>query len=167
MIYRHIPGVKVKAQYSECKKFRYQLTIKNTLKENGATLCVIMQNPSIAGNKIADKSVQFLETLIFHKNYPEFDEVSHITILNQFARIQTKDFEGKDEDIGPENDIYIHKAISLSNIILIAWGKSNPFIKRQHDILSMISSYKNKKVLMTKKHPSRGTYQDFIVPFKY
>jgi len=165
MIYRHIPGVKVKAQFSECKKFRYQLTIENTKKKNGDSLCVIMQNPSIANTEIADKSVQFLEKLIFEKEVELFRNVKTIIIVNQFARIQTKYFEGKAEDIGPDNDIHIRRAIDQSDIILIAWGKANPFLKRQQDILRIISSFKDKKVLMTKKHPSRGTYQKFIVPF--
>lgn len=165
MIYRHIPGVKVKARFSECKKFRYQLTIENTTKMNGNSLCVIMQNPSIANTVIADKSVQFLEKLVFEKELELFNNVNTIIIVNQFARIQTKYFEGKTEDIGPVNDIHIRKAIDLSDIILIAWGKTNPFLKRQQDILSIIPSIKHEKLLMTKKHPSRGTYQNFIVPF--
>lgn len=165
MIYRHIPGVKVKALFSDCKKFRYQLTIEDTRKRNGDNVCVIMQNPSIANTEIADKSVQFLEKLIFEKEVELFRNVKTIIVVNQFARIQTKYFEGKDEDIGPENDIHIRRAIDQSDIILIAWGKTNPFIKRQQDIIGIISFYKDKKVLMTKKHPSRGTYQKFIVPF--
>ena len=166
MIYRHIPGVKVKAQFSVCKKFRYQLTINNTKKANGDSLCVIMQNPSIANTEIADKSVQFLEKLIFEKEVELFRNVKTIIIVNQFARIQTKYFEGKVEDIGPDNDIHIRNAIDSSNTILIAWGKTNPFLKRQQDILRIIFSFKDKKVLMTKKHPSRGTYHNFIRLYK-
>jgi len=165
MIYRHIPGVKVKALFSDCKKFRYQLTIEDTSKRNGDSICVIMQNPSIANTEIADKSVQFLEKLIFEKEVELFRNVKTIMIVNQFARIQTKYFEGKAEDIGPDNDIHIRRAIDQSDIILIAWGKTNPFLKRQQDILRIISSFQCKKVLMTKRHPSRGTYQKFIVPF--
>ena len=165
MIYRHIPGVKVKALFSDCKKFRYQLTIEDTSKRNGDSVCVIMQNPSIANTEIADKSVQFLEKLIFEKEVELFRNVKTIIIVNQFARIQTKYFEGKAEDIGPDNDIHIRRAIDQSDIILIAWGKTNPFFKRQQDNIGIISFYKDKKVLMTKKHPSRGTYQKFIVPF--
>ena len=165
MIYKHIPGVKVKAKFSDCKKFRYHLTIENISKTKGDSLCVIMQNPSIANTEIADKSVQFLEKLIFEKEVALFRNVKTIIIVNQFARIQTKYFEGKAGDIGPDNDIHIRRAIDQSDIILIAWGKTNPFLKRQQDIIGIISSYKDKKVLMTKKHPSRGTYQKFIEPF--
>ena len=165
MIYRHIPGVKVQALFSECKKFRYQLTIENTTKTKGDSLCVIMQNPSIANTETADKSVQFLEKLVFEKELKLFSNVNSIIIVNKFARIQTKYFEGKAGDIGPDNDIHIRKAIDLSDIILIAWGKTNPFLKRQQVILRIIPSIKHEKLLMTKKHPSRGTYQNFIVPF--
>ena len=165
MIYKHIPGVQVRAEFSNCKKFRYQLNIENTAKAKGDSLCVIMQNPSVADANIADKSVQFLEKLIFEKEVELFKNIKTIIIVNQFARIQTKNFKGKARDIGSDNDIYISKAIDLSDIILIAWGKTNPFLKRQQDILKIISSFKHKKVLRTKKHPSRGTYQKFIVPF--
>ena len=67
MIYKHIPGVQARAEFSNCKKFRYQLTLENTTRTKGDSLCVIMQNPSVANTEIADKSVQFLEKLIFEK----------------------------------------------------------------------------------------------------
>ncbi len=165
MIYKHIPEVLVKAEFSNCKKFRYQLTIENTTKTNGNTLCVIMQNPSVANAKFADKSVQFLEKLIFEKEVELFRNVKTITVVNQFAYIQTNGFIGSPNKIGKENDSFIRQAIKDSDMVLVAWGKTNPFLKRQKDILRIVYSYKGKKVLMTKKHPSRGTYQDFIMPF--
>lgn len=167
MIYRHIPGVQVKAQFSNCKKFRYQLTIENTTKTNGDSLCVIMQNPSAADEIIADKSVQFLEKLIFEKEVELFRNVKTIIVVNQFAFVQTNGFVGSPNKIGKENNRYIRQAIEDSNIILIAWGKTNPYIKRQQDIIRIVYSFEDNKVLMTKKHPSRGTYQDFIMPFTY
>lgn len=165
MIYKHIPEVFVKAKFSNCKKFRYQLTIENTAKTSGNNLCVIMQNPSVASAKFADKSVQFLEKLIFEKEIELFENIKTITVVNQFAYIQTKDFKGASSKIGKENDIFIRQAIEDSDIVIVAWGKTNPFLKRQEDILRIVYSFKGKKVLMTKKHPSRGTYQDFIMPF--
>ncbi len=165
MVYQHIQKIKAKAIYSTCKAYRYLLSLTHTEKENGQTVCVIMQNPSVAGSEFADKSVQFLETLIFQKEYPEFAKVSKILIVNQFARIQTKNFKGRTSDIGPENDKHILKAICKSDIILIAWGKTNPYTKRQQAIQDMIKASENKRILMTKKHPSRGSYQDFILTY--
>lgn len=165
MVYRHLNLIDANAIYSICGKYRYQLTLQHKGKENGQTVCVIMQNPSVAGSEFADKSVQFLETLIFQKKYTEFKKTSKVLIVNQFARIQTKNFKGRVSDIGPENDNHIQKAICKSDIILIAWGKTNPYLDRQKVIIHMIQSFENKKILMTKKHPSRGSYQDFITSY--
>lgn len=122
-----------------------------------------MQNPSVAGNTIADKSVQFLEKLIFRMKYSQFEGVSQIIIVNQFARIQTRDFKGSPDDVGHKNDFHIRNAIQESDSVLIAWGKANPYVLRQETILNMVREYPEKNVLMTKKHPSRGTYKDFIM----
>ncbi len=124
-----------------------------------------MQNPSVAGSEFADKSVQFLEKLIFQKQNKAFKKVSQIVIVNQFARIQTKNFKGLVEDEGPENKAHLLEAIRISDIILIAWGKTNPFKESQQAILQMIDTFKDRTVLITKKHPSRGMYENFILPF--
>ncbi len=165
MVYHHKQKIVAQAIYSACKTYRYQLTLQHSGKVNGQTVCVLMQNPSVAGSEFADKSVQFLETLIFQKEYPEFAKVSTIVIVNQFARIQTKNFKGRPTDIGPENNDHIQKAIHKSDIILIAWGKTNPYTERQQAILDMMQAYENKRILVTKKHPSRGSYQDFITTY--
>jgi len=162
MVYRHLHKIDAEAIYSSCGSYRYQLLLKHRGKANGYSVCVIMQNPSVACSEFADKSVQFLERLIFQKNYPEFSNISEVHIVNQFARIQTRNFKGRPSDIGPENDHYIKSAIHKSDSILIAWGKTNSYTERQLAILEMIRTFKNKKMLMTKKHPSRGSYQDFI-----
>jgi hypothetical protein len=167
MVHHHLKQIDAKAIYSSCGSYRYQLSLTYTGKEHGQTLCIIMQNPSVAGSKFADKSVQFLEKLIFEKDYPQFRKVSKILIVNQFARIQTKNFKGRLSDVGPENDEHLQSAIRNSDGILLAWGKNNPFEKRQQDIMRMIEVPTNKKVWVTKKHPSRGYYQDFIMPHTY
>ncbi|MBT8283073.1 MAG: DUF1643 domain-containing protein, partial [Muriicola sp.] len=87
-----------------------------------------------------------------------------ILIVNQFARIQTRDFKGRSVDIGKENDAYLNKAIHSSDIVLIAWGKRNQFPERQEAILELLRLSGEKVILSTKKHPSRGSYTDFIKP---
>jgi hypothetical protein len=124
-----------------------------------------MQNPSVAGSEFADKSVQFLEKLIFQKQDPAFKKASQVVIVNQFARIQTRNFKGSPEDEGPENKAHLMEAIRVSDIILIAWGKTNPYKASQRNILQMLATFKDKTVLITKKHPSRGMYENFILPF--
>jgi len=165
MVFHHIDHIHAAAQFSHCATFRYCLTLQHTKRKVGAIVCVIMQNPSVAGNDVADKSVQFLEKLIFKMKYPEFISVQRVIIVNQFARVQTKDFVGTEEQIGPDNDRYLYDAIKASQIVLLAWGKKNPYVSRQDAILRMIQEFPEKTLLMTKKHPSRGAYKDFILPF--
>ncbi len=165
MVYHHIEHITAEAQYSVCGQYRYRLTIQHGTKKDGKTVCVIMQNPSVAGNTVADKSVQFLEKLIFRMKYPQFEEVARVIIVNQFARIQTRDFKGSPDEASTKNDSHIRNAIQESDSILIAWGKSNPYMERQETILNMVREYPGRNVMITKKHPSRGSYENFIEPF--
>jgi hypothetical protein len=165
MAYQHIENVAAEALFSDCGHYRYRLTLRHGTRTGGKTVCVIMQNPSVASHLVADKSVQFLEKIIFTHNLPLFEKVSQIIIVNQFARIQTKNFQGRKADIGPGNDAQIRDAIGQSDTILIAWGKTNPYKDRQDAILEILREFPDKQVLMTKKHPSRGSYDDFIIPY--
>ena len=160
MIHKHIPDVLVKAKFSDCKKFRYQLTIENTSKTSGNTLCVIMQNPSVA-------NVKFLEKLIFEKEVEPFRNVKTIIVVNLFAYIKTNSFLGSADKIGKENDSIVRHAIEVSDMVLIAWGKTNSYSERRNVIHAILKDYPKKRLLKTRIHPSRGTYKDFIEPYSF
>lgn len=166
MIYSHIKGVKVESTFSECNDYRYELSIEKTDSQGTETVCVIMQNPSVANDEIADKSVQFLEKLIFQKSYPQFSKVKKIVIVNQFAYVQTNGFTGIDKHIGSENDKYITQAVNDADISLVAWGRSNIYRERQISINAILKSSSCKNLLRTKSHPSRGTYKDFVEEYR-
>ena len=163
-IYRHIDNVNVTPSFSDDGKFRYNLEVIKTdaQQTDSKTVCVIMQNPSYANKEVADKSVQFIEKLIFYKGYVEFDGVYKIIVVNQFALIQTKDFEGDDNTLDAENEKSIKSAINASDIILVAWGVNNKYKNMQKTINSMLRLVSNKKTYKTKSHPSRGDYKNFI-----
>ena len=165
MIFRHIKGVSVKAIFSPCGKFRYKLTIKNTVGSGSKTVCAVMQNPSVANSDRADKSAKFLETVIFQKDYEEFKSVKHLVVVNQFAYIQTKNFKGSEKQVGSKNDNSIREAVNSADIVLIAWGKSNKFGARKQVVNSIISKSSKKVLLQTIAHPSRCTYIDCIKPY--
>lgn len=167
MVFKHIDGVICEATFSGCGRFRYSLTIEMIDSAGTDTVCVIMQNPSVADSEIADKSVQFLEKLIFLEEYPEFSNTERIIIVNQFGFIQTKDFDSSDSYIGTDNDESIRKAIESSEIVLVAWGANNKYAQRKEIIDKIIKQSGQKKLLQTKKHPSRGTYSDFIKDYKF
>lgn len=171
MRYEHIKGVEVAAQFGweddwrYRYRYRYRLTITLTRGEPlGKTVCVIMQNPSYAGEDVADKSVQFMEKVVFEKGLPEFADVRRLIVVNQFARIQTNDFEGLTSDIGKLNDGAIKEALLESDIVVLGWGSSNRFVERQAFVLRLLDDMGGKTIYRTRMHPSRGRYNGFIQP---
>ncbi len=165
MVYRHIEGTRVKAVFSDCRKYRYRLVID--LKDaaaNGKTACVIMMNPSYANEEIADRSVQFMERVVLQRGLPEFKGVRRLIVVNQFAYIQTHQFNGLPHEIGPLNDSAIKKAFQESEIIIVGWGCANPFEERKSFVMDLLRKTRGKKLFRTKKHPSRAGYEGFIQP---
>lgn len=133
----------------------------------GKTLCAVMQKPNYAGKDMTDKSVQFLEKVVFTKWLPEFDVVRHLTVVNQFAYIQTYAFEGLPHQIGELNDAAIKTALDESDIVVLAWGSSNCFEERKDYVLRLLGGMKQKTLLKTRMHPSRGRYDGFIQPYAH
>ncbi|MBB5347573.1 DUF1643 domain-containing protein [Desulfoprunum benzoelyticum] len=163
-IYRHIDGVQVAAAFSPCRRYRYRLEVTRNAPGGGhpLTVCAILQNPSVADADIADRSVQFLEKLVFMKGVPQFAGVGRLIIVNQFALIQTRGFVGAETDIGPDNDRHLARAIAEADIILIAWGKSNAFASRKQVVDRLLAEQSDKLLLQGKSHPSRASYTGYV-----
>lgn len=121
-------------------------------------------NPSYANQEVADKSVNFVEKLVFEKDYDQFKNANKLIVVNQFAYVQTHDFDGANDKIGPYNNKSIKEAFEEADIILIAWGVANSFENRKQFVNKILSTEPNinKPVWETKKHPSRGFYKDFL-----
>lgn len=167
MRFLHIKGITTKADFAQENgvEYRYRLEItKVGASLTPQTVCFIMQNPSNAGEREADKSVQFLEKNVFEMNLPEFKDIERLVIVNQYARIQTNSFLGLPSDIGLRNDEAIREAIRDSDIVVIAWGSSNRFEGRKRFVLDLINKSTSKTIYKTKMHPSRGRHADFILP---
>ena len=167
MRFKHIDGVEVVALFSGDRRYRYrlQITLKPGLR-GGETACVVMQNPSYANEEIADKSVQFMEKVVFEKALQEFNRARRLIVVNQFAFIQTNKFKGLVDEIGSKNNSSIKDSLRESNIIIIGWGASNRFKDRQEFVLGLLKQMKGKILFKTKMHPSRGKYKDFIQQYK-
>lgn len=170
MIYEHFDGVDVVAQFfSEGEphyRNRFQITPKDADPE-GKTVCPVMQNPSYAGEDVADKSVQLLERVVFQKGLTEFDGVRRLIVVNQFAYIQTNDYESLPHQIGELNNAAIKSALHESDIVVVAWGSSNRFEASNAFVHGLLDGMKHKTLLQTKMHPSLGRYDGFIQPLTY
>lgn len=168
MIYEHIDGVAVTAQFAwendVLYRYRLEIVLKNAAVE-GKTACVVMQNPSYASEDVADKSVQFMEKVVFKRGLPEFEGVRRLIVVNQFALIQTNDFQGLPNDIGARNDVAIKEAVQESEIVIIGWGSSNRFEERKDFVLDHLAGIGRKTLFKTRMHPSRGRYDGFILPY--
>ena len=168
MLHKHIDGVSVSAQFSKEKGllYRYRLEIKLLFPLlAGRTACVVMQNPSYAAEDRADKSVQFMEKVVFQKGLSEFQGVQRLIVVNQFARVQTNQFQGQQHEIGKRNNEAIEAALMESNIIILGWGCGNPYEERKAFVVGLLKQMKGKQLFKTKMHPSRGRYDGFIQPF--
>lgn len=168
MIYEHINGVTVAAQFAWEKDMRYRYRLEIVLQDappSGKTICVVMQNPSYAGEDVADKSVQFMEKVVFSKGLPEFEGVRRLIVVNQYAYIETTNFQGLPHQIGASNDAAIKRALSESEIIILAWGSGNRFEERKAFVIGLLGETERKIIFKTKMHPSRGRYEGFIQPY--
>lgn len=170
MRYEHINGVEVTAQFSFENDLPYRYRLEIILKDaspSGKTVCVVMQNPSYAGENVADKSVQFMEKVIFKKDLPEFAGVRRLIVVNQFAYIETINFQGLPHQIGALNDAAIKDALHESDIIILGWGSTNSFEERKAFVRGLLAEMPHKTLLKTKMHPSRGRYDGFIQPYQH
>lgn len=162
--YRHIPGVQVVAEFGCGGRYRYRLEITRCeASDTPRTVCVVMQNPSYANEKISDRSVTIMERVIFEmrNRYPEFNNIERMIVVNQFARVQTRNFSGCYR-YTKRNNKAIESALQKSTIIVIAWGAYNRFKQRQQEIYTMLKRTKDKQFYKTSRHPSRIRYKGFI-----
>lgn len=162
-IFKHLDYLSAEADFSKDQKYRYSLTLTHSERAGGQTICLIMQNPSLANIEHADKTIQFMEKLVFEKEYPQFKRAYKLIIVNQFAFMQTKNFAGTSSQIGERNDLAVIEAIQGSDDVIIGWGKTNSFHDRQSFVFEALKGYRG-STWVTKKHPSRGHYEDFLLP---
>jgi hypothetical protein len=166
-IYRHVMGLRISSVFSDDLKYRYKLIAETSdIKDGDLAVCVIMQNPSYANDDIADKSINFLEQLIFQKKLKVFENVKRMVVVNQYAQILTEGFKPDENSNGGDNNASIEQTIIKSDIIVIAWGASNSFKDRKEFVHKLLRESTSKIILATKKHPSLGSLsEDFLVEY--
>jgi hypothetical protein len=76
---------KITASFSLDRSHRSSLTMPFFNRTENKTLCVIGQNPSYANEICADKTIHYLQHLIYDK-HPEY---GRILMLNLYSRIDT------------------------------------------------------------------------------
>jgi hypothetical protein len=136
---------KITADFSSDRKHRSSLEMPFLNRTENKTLCVIGQNPSYANESVADKTLHYLQRLIYEK-YPEYDR---IVMLNLYSRIDTKKKETKNL-LSLDAVRTFRTVIKENDNFLIVYGKftskkegSYKFKKRAMQLKAML---KNKNV---------------------
>ncbi|MDD4969891.1 MAG: DUF1643 domain-containing protein [Paludibacter sp.] len=130
----------------ETPRFRYRLKLPY-FKEEGRhkTALVLLKNPSSADQKMADKTVQNVEKVI----YKTFHDVGTVEVANIYAMRGTKPkdvqfaLDSNEDPLGPDNDLHIANILAKSDYVVIAWGGASPirrssYDKRVDEVLALI-----------------------------
>jgi hypothetical protein len=75
----------IQAKFFDNRKHRATLRLPFLERTNGRTLCIVGQNPSAADERVADKTIRYLEELIY-RNHSEYDT---LLILNLYSRVDS------------------------------------------------------------------------------
>jgi hypothetical protein len=130
----------IKAQFFDDQNHRATLFLPFVGRTSQKTLCVIGQNPSAANELYADKTIRYLEELI----YCNRSEYGALLVLNLYSRVDTK----KAATNGLHNehcDRLFDTALREHTDFLLVYGKlkregSYNFPARARQVLSTIKS---------------------------
>jgi hypothetical protein len=158
------------AEFTADKLHRSCLTIPFKNRNSGKQLCIIGQNPSDANEHHADKTIRYLEELVFRK-YPKY---SSIIMLNLYSRIDTQKQEIADLE-RPETIDILSKTIKNYTDFLLVYGASKKdgkydFHQKYEDLKPLLKG-KNVFKIDTKTNtnypPHPGNPKIFYRNFEY
>lgn len=118
--------------------FRAYLRIPLRQENREKVLCIIGQNPSHANQTICDRTVRYLEELIYLKT-----TYTKIIILNLYPRVDTKKIH--DDVDNSECEIHFKTFIQNESDFLLVFGqpktkKNYKFIERSKKVVSQLQN---------------------------
>ena len=116
------------------RKYRYVLT--RIWDETKPTVVFIGLNPSIADEETDDQTIR--KCIGYAKRWG----YGKLIMVNLFAfRSTDPSLLKKVEDpIGPDNDSYIQKCMSESNLVIACWGNHGSFNNRSQEVYDLVKS---------------------------
>ena len=147
---------------------RAKLCLPYLGREKFKSLCVIGQNPSDANKEVADRTIRYLEELIY-KNCPEF---SQLVVLNLFSRVD-KSKTQLDNLLDAECSRVFENTVHEHENVLLVYGQlkrqgAYDFPKRASEIKGLLKGKKLWKLdigATYAPHPRNGAinYRNFKV----
>jgi len=128
--------VRQDAIFSQDKKYRYLLI--REFEKGSKKVCFIMLNPSIADEKQNDPTIRRI--ISFARRF----DAKILWVVNLFGYISSDPdiLKRVDDPIGRENDKFIKKYSDLADIVIIGWGSKGGFMRRDKEVLKIISKDK-------------------------
>ncbi|UXC17445.1 DUF1643 domain-containing protein [Comamonas squillarum] len=119
-LYPHIPA----AVISDCGQYRYMLSRQIGLTDRVVTF--IGLNPSTADATLDDPTIR--RCIGFAKRR----DAGLLVMVNLFALRSTdpRALQAHTEPVGPENDTWIDRAVSMADIAIAAWGNGGTLMGR-------------------------------------
>lgn len=142
------------AVFSPCGKYRYKLTRRTKvtqLSETGKRVAWCMLNPSTAGAKINDRTIEAV--LDFSTRW--LCTLVDVVNLYGFRATDPTDLWKTPDPVGPDNDQWIVKTCEDADLIVCAWG-GNAASHRMAEVLKLLPSTRYALVRNkdgTPKHP--------------
>jgi hypothetical protein len=132
------------AVFSHCRRYRYWLEREIG---DGPTVVGLMINPSWADELYNDRTISKLI------GFGQRNGWGKIIVGNKFAyRSQyPKDLVNCSDPVGPENDLYLRKMISVADICISAWGPvakiPDRALRKRWEDISQMADEANKPLL--------------------
>jgi hypothetical protein len=126
------PIVKMAAEFSPCKRYRYALW--RTWDASKPYVMMIMLNPSIADEKVDSRTSG--RCIEFAKGWG----YGGLCIGNLFAfRSQDKELMKEAVDpIGPDNDEWLVRLAKEAGVVVAAWGNDGSFMNRAKQVIQLV-----------------------------
>lgn len=163
-----VDSSRIEALFVRGNSHRAKLCIPYIGRETFKSLCVIGQNPSDASKEVADRTIRYIEELIY-KNYPEF---SQIVMLNLFSRVDKKKSQVNDL-LDDECERVFQSTVREHEDVLLIYGQlkingAYNFPKRALEIKALLTGKKIWKLDIGKTyapHPRNSiiNYQKFDI----
>lgn len=116
--FEHVDLPNVRSHFFDGRSHRAYLQIPFTGNRGSQTLCVIGQNPSAADEHTADKTIRYLEELIFVR----LKQYGQLIMLNLYSQIDTSKTE-QTAPLHPECARIFERFVADENDFLVVFGK--------------------------------------------
>ncbi len=128
------------ANFSPCKRYRYDLYRKVNSASDAGTLVVVMLNPSTADETVDDPTIR--RVISFARMWGYYGV--HVHNLFAFRATDPREMLAAEDPVGPENDAYLTTALTKARdsgeYVLAAWGANGEHRGRGFHVLHKLVS---------------------------